>query len=117
MNTSIMTLDQIDNLIKQGNHFYCRMPMYHWEGRVLRVAKDKHGQGFEISLKGKIWFGDKNFVVQTSKKTYEIHNSKTAYMRYEKKPKHQTPKVDDIRYNEETDKVECWNGYFWATLD
>jgi hypothetical protein len=116
MNTSIMTLDQIDALIKKGYHFYCRFPMYHWEGRVGEIVKNKHGQGFGIVCHGNIRASDKNFVVKTSKKTYEIHNSKTAYMRYLKEPKRQNLKINDIRYNEETDKVECWNGYFWATL-
>ena len=111
----IMTLDQIDALMKKGNHFYVRS-IYKWEGRVTKVVKDKYGQGFDISLHGQIRFSDKNFVVQTHKRIYEIHNSKTAYTRYLKGPKRETLKINDLRYDEENDKVECWNGWSWSIL-
>ena len=117
MNTSIMTLDQIDAHIKQGNHFYVRMRLYKWEGRVTEVVRDKHGEGLHIACKGKYWFGDKNYVVQVNKRIYEIFHSKTDYMKYCKDPKRTEPVLNEIRYNEETDKVEVWNTFFWATLN
>jgi len=116
-----MTLAQIDHLMKQGYHFvyHQRFPRSgHERGRVMQVVVDEHDSGLDIWGRGCTLMGKNLYTVKVNKKIYEIHNSKTAHMRYlkEKDSIPQSLNINEIRYNEDTDKVECWNGFFWVTL-
>ena len=86
-----MSLSEVNTLLSQGNTIVSQMPTS--EGRVSRIVIGKNMQGLHIPVLTKapymgpvnIMCGSKQlFVVQTGTKSYEIHNSKTAYLRSQK---------------------------------
>ena len=86
-----MTLSEIDTLIAQGNTIVSELLTS--EGQVTRIVFGKNFQGLHIPvLRKAVWIGPANvmcgtkqlFVVKTGDKSYEIHNSKTAYLRFQK---------------------------------
>jgi hypothetical protein len=86
-----MSLTEINTLMVQGNTIVSELPTS--EGQVSRVIFGKNFQGLRIPVLRKapymgpasIMCGTKlYFVVKTSDKSYEIHKSKTAYMRFQK---------------------------------
>ena len=86
-----MSLNEINTLIAQGNTIVSQLPTS--EGQVTSVIFEKNFQGLEIPVLTKapymgltkISCGTKAmYVVKTGEKSYEIHNSKTAYIRFQK---------------------------------
>jgi hypothetical protein len=85
-----MSLNEINTLIAQGNTIVSQLPTS--EGQVTSVIFEKNFQGLEIPVltkapymgRSKISCGTKAlYVVKTSEKSYDIHNSKTAYFRFQ----------------------------------
>jgi hypothetical protein len=83
-----MSLAEVNTLLSQGNTIVSQLATS--EGRVSRVVFGKNFQGLHIPVLTKapymgpanIMCGSKQlFVVKTGEKSYEIHNSKTAYLR------------------------------------
>ena len=86
-----MSLNEINTLIAQDNTIVSQLPTS--EGQVTSVIFEKNFQGLEIPVltkapymgRTKISCGNKAlYVVKTSEKSYDIHNSKTAYFRFQK---------------------------------
>lgn len=86
-----MSLNQISNLISQGNTIVSQLPTS--EGQVTSIIFEKNFQGLDIPVltkapymgRSKISCGTTElYVVQTGPQSYEIHNSKTAYLRFQK---------------------------------
>jgi hypothetical protein len=83
-----MSLTEIDTLIAQSNTIVSKMPTS--EGQVTRIVFGKNFQGLHIPEFS--WGGPVNiscgkmplYVVKTGEKMYEIHRSKTAYLKYKK---------------------------------
>ena len=86
-----MSLNEINTLITRGNTIVSELPTS--EGQVTRVVFGKNFQGLHIPMLRKApYMGPANiicgakqlFVVNTGDNIYEIHNSKTAYLRFQK---------------------------------
>jgi hypothetical protein len=86
-----MSLVEINTLIAQDNTVFSKMPTC--EGQVSRIVFEKNFQGLHIPVLTKApYFGPANiscgtaklFVVKTGDKSYDIHNSKTAFLRTQK---------------------------------
>ncbi len=86
-----MSLSEINTLITQGNTIVSELSTS--EGLVSRIVFGKNFQGLHIPVLRKapnmgpanIMCGAKQFfVVKTGNNSYEIHNSKTAYLRFQK---------------------------------
>jgi hypothetical protein len=86
-----MSLVEINTLIAQDNTVFSKMPTS--EGQVSRIVFEKNFQGLNIPVLTKapeagpvkISCGTaKLFVVKTGEKSYDIHNSKTAFLRTQK---------------------------------
>jgi hypothetical protein len=86
-----MSLNEINTLISQGNTIVSQLPTS--EGQVTSVIFEKNFQGLNIPVltkapymgQAKVNTGPKDlYVVQSGPKSYEIHNSKTAYFRFQK---------------------------------
>jgi hypothetical protein len=86
-----MSLNEINTLISQGNTIVSQLPTS--EGQVTSIVFEKNFQGLNIPIltkapymgPSKISCGTKDlYVVQTGPQSYEIHNSKTAYFRFQK---------------------------------
>ena len=83
-----MSLVEINALIEQANTIISKIPTS--EGQVSRIVIEKNFQGLHIPVltkapyigPAKVNCGNaKLFVVKTGEKSYDIHNSKTAYLR------------------------------------
>jgi ubiquinone biosynthesis protein UbiJ len=94
-----MSLAEINTLLAQDNTIVSKLPRL--EGQVTRIVFEKNFQGLNIPVldedvqyigtkyastgPSKISCGTTPlFVVKTGDKLYEIHNSKTAYLRSQK---------------------------------
>jgi len=86
-----MSLNEIKKLINADNTIFSQMPTS--EGQVSDVVFSRHFQGLCIPVLIKsVWIGPAKiscgtkelFVVKTGPKSYEIHNSKTAFVRFQK---------------------------------
>ncbi len=86
-----MSLAEVSTLLSQGNTIVSQLNTS--EGQVSRVVIGKNFQGLHIPVLTKApYMGPANimcgskalFVVQSGPKSFEIHNSKTAYSRLQK---------------------------------
>ena len=86
-----MSLVEINTLIAQDNTVFSKLPTS--EGQVSRIVFEKNIQGLNIPVLTKapnmgpvkISCGTaKLFVVKTGEKSFDIHNSKTAFLRTQK---------------------------------
>jgi len=84
-----MSLTEISTLITQGNTVVNEISPH--QGKVTRIVFGKNFQGLHIpnkistNMSSNISCGkEKLFVVKTGDMYYEIHNSKTAFMRFQK---------------------------------
>jgi hypothetical protein len=86
-----MSLNEIKTLLNADNTIFSQMPTS--EGQVTDIVFEKNFQGLSIPVLTKaVWIGPckiscgtkELFVVQTGPKSYEIHNSKTAFVRFSK---------------------------------
>jgi hypothetical protein len=86
-----MSLVEINTLIAQDNTVFSKLPTS--EGQVSRIVFEKNFQGLNIPVLTKApYMGPvkiscgtaKLFVVKTGEKSFDIHNSKTAFLRTQK---------------------------------
>ena len=86
-----MSLVEINTLIAQDNTVFSKLPTS--EGQVSCIVFEKNFQGLNIPVLTnapylgpvKISCGTaKLFVVKTGEKSFDIHNSKTAFLRTQK---------------------------------
>lgn len=86
-----MSLVEINTLIAQDNTVFAKLPTS--EGQVSRIVFEKNFQGLNIPVLTKApYFGPvkiscgiaKLFVVKTGEKSFDIHKSKTAFLRTQK---------------------------------
>ena len=86
-----MSLNAIKTLLNANNTVFSQMPTC--EGQVTDIVIEKNFQGLSIPVLTKaVWIGPaciscgkkELFVVQTGNKSYDIHNSKTAFERFSK---------------------------------
>ena len=86
-----MSLADIKSLLNQDNIVFCQIPTS--EGQVTDVVADHKMQGLLVPQLDKSWMTGPVkiscgksllYVVKVREKYYEIHNSKTAYLRFQK---------------------------------
>ena len=86
-----MSLVEINTLIAQDNTVFSKLPTS--EGQVSRIVFERNFQGLNIPVLTKApYMGPvkiscgtaKLFVVKTGEKSFDIHKSKTAFLRTQK---------------------------------